>query len=487
MMMATPRADNQIEEVEADLHEIQPVLEANEEIQIQPASTEFDDYSRYFDVDGRTKRKGTFWTATAHITTAVISLGGVLTLTWAMAQLGWIFGPIAMVLFTAVNCYTSILLTHCYRRDESVTGRTNSYTYTDAVKSILGGRHVQICGLFQYLNICGIAIGFTIAASTSMMAIERTHCMHVAQAKDPCDVSGKSRMYMILFGLVEMVLSHLSNLNKVSWLSIIATIMSLIYSGIGLGLGMAKVAENGISKRSLTGISTDTIPRAQKIWKRLQALGAIAFAYSFSITLIEIQDTIKSPAEHNTMKRASVVSIVSVTAFYLLCGSIGYASFGDYAPENLLAGFGSFYYDRLYWLVDIANLAVVVHLIGAYQVFSQPLLAFVENWVAHRWSGSEVFTEDGLSVFRPIWRTSFVVFTTCMAMAFPSFTYIIGTLGAFGFWSLAVYLPITMYLSEKKILRWTRSWVGHQMLNGCVLMISILAAIGTIVRSFDVN
>ncbi|MCI02955.1 amino acid permease 3 [Trifolium medium] len=191
---------------------------------------------------------------------------------------------------------------------------------------------------------------------------------------------------------------------------------------------MAKVAENGILKRSLTGISTDTIPHAQKIWKRLQALGAIAFAYSFSITLIEIQDTIKSPAEHNTMKRATVVSIVSVTAFYLLCGSIGYATFGDYAPQNLLIGFGSYYYNHLYWLVDIANLAVVVHLIGAYQVFSQPLLAFVENWAAHRWSRSEVFTEYGLPVFRPLWRTSYVVFTTCLAMAFPSFTYIIGTL-----------------------------------------------------------
>ncbi|XP_045809256.1 amino acid permease 4-like [Trifolium pratense] len=482
MMMATPRADNEIEEVEADLHEIQPVLEANEEIQIQPASTEFDDYSRYFDVDGRTKRKGTFWTATAHIITAVIGLGGVLTLTWAMAQLGWIFGPIAMVLFAAVNFYTSILLTHCYRRDESVTGRTNSYTYTDAVR-----RNVQICGLFQYLNISGIAIGFTIAASTNMMAIERTHCMHVNQRKDQCDVSRKSRMYMILFGLVEMVLSHISNLNKVSWLSIIATIMSLIYSGIGLGLGMAKVAEHGTLKGSLTGISTDTITHTQKVWKRLQALGAIAFAYSFSIILIEIQDTIKSPAEQSTMKRAAVVSIVSVTAYYLLCGSIGYATFGDYAPENLLAGFGSFYHDRLYWLVDIANFTVVMHLIGAYQVFSQPLLAFVENWAAHRWSGSEVFTEYGLSVFRPLWRTTFVVFTTCMAMAFPSFRYIIGTLGAFGFWSLAVFFPITMYLSEKKIRKCTRSWVGHQMLNGSVLMISILAAIGTIVGSFDLN
>ncbi|CAJ2646542.1 unnamed protein product [Trifolium pratense] len=385
---------------------------------------------------------GTFWTATAHIITAVIGLGGVLTLTWAMAQLGWIFGPIAMVLFAAVNFYTSILLTHCYRRDESVTGRTNSYTYTDAVS----------------------------LSWEEEMAIERTHCM-----------------YMILFGLVEMVLSHISNLNKVSWLSIIATIMSLIYSGIGLGLGMAKVAEHGTLKGSLTGISTDTITHTQKVWKRLQALGAIAFAYSFSIILIEIQDTIKSPAEQSTMKRAAVVSIVSVTAYYLLCGSIGYATFGDYAPENLLAGFGSFYHDRLYWLVDIANFTVVMHLIGAYQVFSQPLLAFVENWAAHRWSGSEVFTEYGLSVFRPLWRTTFVVFTTCMAMAFPSFRYIIGTLGAFGFWSLAVFFPITMYLSEKKIRKCTRSWVGHQMLNGSVLMISILAAIGTIVGSFDLN
>ncbi|PNY05277.1 amino acid permease 2-like protein [Trifolium pratense] len=92
------------------------------------------------------------------------------------------------------------------------------------------------------------------------------------------------------------------------------------------------------------------------------------------------------------MKRAIMVSIVSITTFYLLCGSIGYATFGDY----LLIGFGSYYYNHLYWLVDIANLAVVVHLIGAYQVFSQPLLAFVENWAAHRWSRSEVFTEYGL-------------------------------------------------------------------------------------------
>lgn len=43
------------------------------------------------------------------------------------------------------------------------------------------------------------------------------------------------------------------------------------------------------------GISIGTVTKAgtvtstQKIWRSMQALGAIAFAYSFSIILIEIQ------------------------------------------------------------------------------------------------------------------------------------------------------------------------------------------------------
>lgn len=78
------------------------------------------------------------------------------------------------------------------------------------------------------------------------------------------------------------------------------------------------------------------------------------------------QDTIKSPpAEYKTMKKATLLSIAVTTIFYLLCGCMGYAAFGDLAPGNLLTGFG-FY--NPYWLLDIANVAIVVHLVGAYQV-----------------------------------------------------------------------------------------------------------------------
>ncbi|XP_011001971.1 PREDICTED: amino acid permease 3-like [Populus euphratica] len=45
---------------------------------------------------------------------------------------------------------------------------------------------------------------------------------------------------------------------------------------------------------------------------------------------------------------------------------MGYAAFGNYALGNLLTGFG-FY--NPYWLLGIANVAIVVHLAGAYQVY----------------------------------------------------------------------------------------------------------------------
>jgi uncharacterized membrane protein len=96
---------------------------------------------------------------------------------------------------------------------------------------------------------------------------------------------------MVIFGLVELLLSHLykKKLNRVSWLSVTATIMSLIYSEIGLGLGIAKVAGTTHKKEAQQELALTQSLTLRKKWKRLQALGAIAFAYSFSIILIEIQ------------------------------------------------------------------------------------------------------------------------------------------------------------------------------------------------------
>ncbi|KAK8677822.1 hypothetical protein V6N13_143344 [Hibiscus sabdariffa] len=80
--------------------------------------------SKCFDDDGRLKRSGTVWTASAHIITAVIG-SGVLSLAWATAQLGWVAGPVVMLMFSFVTYYTSSLLAACYRSGDPVNGKRN--------------------------------------------------------------------------------------------------------------------------------------------------------------------------------------------------------------------------------------------------------------------------------------------------------------------------------------------------------------------------
>ncbi|WMV43323.1 hypothetical protein MTR67_036708 [Solanum verrucosum] len=63
-----------------------------------------------------------------------------------------------------------------------------------------------------------------------------------------------------------------------------------------------------------------------------------------------------------SMKKASISAIVITTLFYLCCNFFGYAALGNDIPGNLLTGF----YEP-FWLVDFANVCIVLHLFGGYQ------------------------------------------------------------------------------------------------------------------------
>ncbi|KAL5180422.1 Long chain acyl-CoA synthetase 5 [Glycine soja] len=63
--------------------------------------------------------------------------------------------------------------------------------------------------------------------------------------------------------------------------------MSFTYSTIRLGLGIGKVIENRGVGGSLTRITVGTVTQTEKVWRTMQALGDIAFAYSYSLILGE--------------------------------------------------------------------------------------------------------------------------------------------------------------------------------------------------------
>ncbi|KAJ0102427.1 hypothetical protein Patl1_03716 [Pistacia atlantica] len=331
------------------------------------------------DDDGQI-RTGTLWSCVAHIITAVIG-AGVLSLAWSTSQLGWIAGPVALLCFAIITYVSAFLLADCYRSPDPIKG-TRNRTYIDAVRLNLGKIHAWFCGLLQNLSFYGTAIAYVITTSTCMRAIQKSNCYHKEGHDAPCAYG--NTIYMLLFGAVQIVVSQIPDFHNMEWLSVIAAIMSFTYSFIGFGLGFAKVIENGTIKGSLTGVPAANT--ADKLWLAFQALGDIAFAYPYSIILLEIQDTLKSPPpENKTMKKASMLAIFMITFFYLCCGCFGYAAFGNDTPGNILTGFG--FYEP-YWLVDFANACIVLHLVGGYQMYSQPVFAVSERWFTQKYPNS---------------------------------------------------------------------------------------------------
>ncbi|XP_027364755.1 amino acid permease 6-like [Abrus precatorius] len=459
-------------------------LQGNRNLSIEAQGN--DVFSSKHDDDGRLKRTGTWVTASAHIVTAVIG-SGVLSLAWAVSQLGWIAGPSILMVFSVITFFTSFLLTDCYRYPDPVHGMRN-HNYMEMVKNILGGMQYRFCGLAQYGNLVGISIGYTITATISMVAIKRSNCFRKYGHEAECHESNYP--FMIIFAVVQILLSQIPDFHELSGLSVVAAVMSFGYSSIGIGLSIAKIAGGNHVKTRLTGLIVgEDVTSQQKLWNTFQAIGNIAFAYAFSVVIVEIQDTLKSsPPENQAMKKATLTGVTITTLFYMSCGLLGYGAFGNKAPGNFLTGFG--FYEP-YWLVDLGNAFIVVHLVGAYQVFAQPVFLLVENWCGKRWEESKFMAKEypvripmvgifKVNAFRVIWRTVYVIFTTVIAMILPFFNSIVGLLGAFSFWPLTVYFPTEMYLTQAKVPKFSMIWTGMKLLSGFCLIVTLIAAAGSI-------
>ncbi|CAL5390210.1 unnamed protein product [Camellia sinensis] len=413
-------------------------------------------------------RTGNEWTAVAHIITGVIG-SGVLSLAWCMAQLGWIGGSFSMLFFAFITLISAFLLSNCYRSPYPELGPTRNHSYLEAVHFNLGERSSWACGLCVNINLYGIGIAYTI---TSAISMSNTEIKLLPQYGHEVNCEYGDTYYMLIFGLSQIV--------------------SFIYSFIALALGLVKVtvvvgiglAGDGVIKGNIAGVSTSTT--LEKVWLVSQALGDIAFAYPYSIILIEIQlhitneesqvnvienckntpkDTLKSPPpENEIMKKASTIAVCITTFFYLCCGGFGYAAFGDSTPGSLLTG---------------------------YQVFSQPLFALVDKWFARKFPNSGFVNYDytlklpfflilRLNLLRLCFRTTYVASTTVIEMIFPYFNQVLGVLGALNFWPLSIYFPMEMYFMQTNIEAWSTKWIALHAFSIVCLLMTMFALVGSI-------
>lgn len=186
---------------------------------------------------------------------------------------------------------------------------------------------------------------------------------------------------------------------------------------------------------------------------------------------MEIQDTLHEPPKAVVnMKKAIHVGMGCSLVFYMCVSVLGYLALGNAVPGDILTGFS-----EPSFVVTAANAMVLIHMLPAYQVFSQPLFHGMEQFLTEH--VPSVSRMPPL-VLRIVVRSLYVALTTTVAVVMPFFTDIIGFIGALVFWPIAVHFPVRMYLKVYNAKGMVAGLLQGMQVVAAVT--SFLAAIGAV-------
>jgi amino acid permease len=115
---------------------------------------------------------------------------------------------------------------------------------------------------------------------------------------------------------------------------------------------------------------------AERVFGFFEALGVVAFAYAGHNVVLEIQATIPSTPEMPSKKpmwKGVVVAYVIIALHYFPVALVCYWAFGNTVDDNILKTL-----QKPKWLIAIANMMVVLHVVGSYQVYAMPVFDMIE-------------------------------------------------------------------------------------------------------------
>ncbi|KAH8500092.1 hypothetical protein H0E87_015361 [Populus deltoides] len=304
-------------------------------------------------------RKAKWWCSTFHNVTAMVG-AGVLSLPYAMAQLGWGPGIAILVLSWVITLYT---LWQMVEMHEMVPGKRFD-RYHELGQHVFGDKlGLWIIVPQQLIVQVGVNIVYMVTGGKSL---KKFHDVVCPNCKDI-----RLTYFIMIFASVQMVLAHLPNLNSISVISLAAAVMSLSYSTIAwaatLNKGVQPDVDYSYKARTRTGAFFDFIT----------ALGDVAFAYAGHNVVLEIQATIPSSPEKPSKKpmwRGAFLAYLVVAFCYFPVALIGYWCYGNSVDDNILISL-----QKPSWLIAAANMFVVIHVIGSYQIYAIAVFDLLET------------------------------------------------------------------------------------------------------------
>ncbi|CAN6464183.1 unnamed protein product [Victoria cruziana] len=270
--------------------------------------------------------------------------------------------------------------------------------------------------------------------------------------------------FILIFASCHLVLSQLPNFNSISVVSLAAAVMSLSYSTIAWGAS----AQKGKQAHVDYGLKATTVPGT--IFNVLSALGDVAFAYAGHNVVLEIQATIPSTPEKPSKKpmwKGVIFAYITVAICYFPVALVGYWAFGNNVADNVLISL-----EKPRWLIALANMFVVIHVIGSYQIYAMPVFDMIETVLIKKLHFKPSF------VLRLVSRSVYVAFTCFVGITFPFFGGLLGFFGGFAFAPTTYFLPCIMWLAIYKPRRFSLSWWTNWVCIVLGLLLMLLSPIG---------
>ncbi|AQK78446.1 Lysine histidine transporter 2 [Zea mays] len=395
---------------------------------------------------------------------------GVLSLPYAMSKLGWGPGIAVLMLSWVVTLYTMWQMVEMH---EMVPGKRFD-RYHELGQHAFGERlGLWIVVPQQLIVEVGGDIVFMVTGGRSL---KKLHDVVVCDAAGRCSEGGgdiRLTYFIMIFASCHLLLSQLPNFNSISGVSGLHRRRCHVtqvrtYSTIAWGASVHKGKLPDVDYEVLAAAAT----ASEKALSYMAALGDVAFAYAGHNVVLEIQATIPSTPETPSKKpmwRGVVVAYAMVAACYFPVSLLGYWAFGNQVDDNVLVTLS-----KPRWLIALANAMVVVHVIGSYQIFAMPVFDMMETVLVKK-----LHFPPGLAL-RLIARSTYVAFTTFIAITIPFFGGLLGFFGGFAFAPTTYFLPCVMWLAICKPKRFSLSWFANWacIVLGVVLM--VLAPIGAL-------
>ncbi|AQK78449.1 Lysine histidine transporter 2 [Zea mays] len=363
-------------------------------------------------------------------------------------------GVTVLVLLWAITLYT---LWQMVEMHECVPGKRFD-RYHELGQHAFGERLGLWIVVPQQLVVeVGVNIVYMVTGGTSLKKFHDTVC------GDSCtDI--KLTYFIMIFASCHFVLSQLPSFHSISGVSLAAAVMSLCYSTIA----WVASAHKGRSPDVHYGLRATTAPG--KVFGFFGALGDVAFAYAGHNVVLEIQATIPSTPERPSKKpmwKGAIVAYAIVAACYFPASLVGYWAFGNQVNDNVLVSLS-----KPKWLIALANMMVVVHVIGSYQIFAMPVFDMIEAVLVMK------FRFRPSLMLRLISRSAYVGFTMFIAITFPFFGALLSFFGGFAFAPTTYFLPCIMWLRIYKPKTFSVSWFTNWICIVLGVMLMVLSPIG---------